>query len=362
LWFEEQPNAKQRYSVPADFRCQVFSISARNISIDIKGRLYLRLGTIVRAANLLVANPSQFVRKIADRLVPLPARPIGRTLASGYMSASAVNIKQAVRSAVPTRVWNWLRVLRIRYTILASRRRRERHNYGGFSLNVEIGDPIGRGWYDHDWPELPEVAVLRRYGLRPGATVFDVGAHQCIVAMMLSKVVEPGLVVAVEGNRYNASVGRRNVESNGIGNLRVIHGAGGAKSGTVTFTENWNGQVNSGAPDAGSVQVRCYTIDELSRLFGRPQVLFIDVEGYEGEVLVGASDTLSSFPDCFVEVHVGAPLETFGATAETILAFFPAEHYRLFVRIAEDEQFRELQAGEITPKVRFFLLAIARVF
>jgi hypothetical protein len=61
-------------------------------------------------------------------------------------------------------------------------------------------------------------------------------------------------------------------------------------------------------------------------------------------------------------VHVGAPLETFGATAETILAFFPAEHYRLFVRIAEDEQFRELQAGEITPKVRFFLLAIARVF
>lgn len=266
-----------------------------------------------------------------------------------------------IRSAVPTRTWNWLRVLSIRYTIFTSSKQREQHNYGGFLLNVEIGDPIGRGWYDHDWEELPEVTFLKQYGLQPGATVFDVGAHQCVVAMMLSKIVEPGLVVAVEGNGYNASVGKRNVESNGIGNLQVIHGAGGAKPGTITFSENWNGEVNSGAPDVGSVQVRCYTIDELSRMYGTPQVLFIDVEGYEREVLNGASETLSSLPDCFVEVHIGK-IEHFGATAESILTYFPTNHYRLFVRVEEEEDtFREIQAGDPLPSIRFFLLAVARV-
>jgi hypothetical protein len=71
--------------------------------------------------------------------------------------------------------------------------------------------------------------------------------------MVFSKIVEPGLVVALEGNGYNAAVGKRNVESNGIENLRVIHGAAGGTSGTISFSENWNGEVNSGSPEVGSV-------------------------------------------------------------------------------------------------------------
>jgi FkbM family methyltransferase len=271
-----------------------------------------------------------------------------------------VNIKQVGRSVLPVRVWNLLRVLRIRSTILTAPKRRVQHNYCGSELSVEIADPLGRGWYDHDWPELPEVTILKQYGLRPGATVFDVGAHQCVVAMVLSKAVAPGLVVAVEGNGYNASVGMRNVKSNNIDNVRVLHGAGGSKSGTVTFSENWNGNVSDGSPDVGSQQVRCYTIDELSSLYGAPQVLFIDVEGYEREVLDGAKETMASFPDCFVEVHIGK-IENYGATAEIIVAYFPRERYRLYVRIEEEEEaFRELEAGDALPNVRFFLLAIAR--
>ena len=269
-------------------------------------------------------------------------------------------MKQVVRSAVPLRAWNWLRVLRIRYTILTSRKRRERHVYGDIALTVELGDPLAVGWYGRDWPEPGEITFLRQYGLKPGATVFDVGAHQSVIAMILARIVEPGLVVSVEGNGYNAAVGQRNVESNGIGNLRALHGAGGSKSGTITFNENWNGQVNTGSLDVGSTQVRCYTIDELSRLYGQPQVLFIDVEGFEGEVLDGASETLSSFPDCFVEVHIGK-LENYGARAESILAYFSTDHYRLFVRVEEyEETFRELQPGDTLPDVRFFLLAIAK--
>ena len=272
-----------------------------------------------------------------------------------------MGVKQVVRSVVPVQAWNWLRVMRIRSINLASPKRHERHTYGGFPFTVEIGDPIARGWYDQGWAETPEVAFLRQYGLQPGATVFDLGAHQCVVAMVFSKIVEPGLVVALEGNGYNAAVGKRNVEANGIKNLRVIHGAAGGTSGTITFSETWNGEVNSGSPAVGSVEVRSYTVDELSRLYGPPKVLFIDVEGYEREVLNGASNTLSLFPDCFIEVHIGK-LEKYGTNAETILTYFPREHYNLFVRIEEEEEtFREFHPGDALPNVRFFLIAIAKV-
>ena len=60
---------------------------------------------------------------------------------------------------------------------------------------------MGAGWYDHDWPELPEIALLKQHGLRPGARVFDIGAHQGVVALMLSKTVGPeGFVLAVEAS------------------------------------------------------------------------------------------------------------------------------------------------------------------
>ena len=271
-----------------------------------------------------------------------------------------MGIKEVIRSVVPAGTWDWLRVLRVRFTILTARPRWERHNFGGVMLDVELGDPIARGCYDHDSPELPELRFLKQYGLQPGATVFDIGAHQCVIAMMIAKVVEPGLVLAVEGNGYNASVGKRNKERNGISNLEVIHGAGGSKPGEINFSENWNGQVNLGSPDVGNVKVRCYTIDELSRLYGAPQVLFIDVEGFEGEVLTGANETLTTFPDCFVEVHVGK-MENYHVDPESIVAYFSREHYRLYWRIDEEgEVFRELQEGDPLPNVRFFLVAVAK--
>jgi FkbM family methyltransferase len=227
-------------------------------------------------------------------------------------------------------------------------------------LTVEVNDPMARGWYTHDWEELSEMTFLKRYSLQPGAIVFDVGAHQCVVAMMLANIVKPGLVVAVEGNGYNASVGKRNAERNHFRNLEVLHGAGGATPGEITFSENWNGQVNLNGPDVGNVKVRCYSIDELSQLYGTPQVLFIDVEGFESDVLMGANKTLATFPDCFVEVHIGK-LENYGVDAAKILSYFSREHYRLYWKLdREKEEFEEFLTSTPMPTERFFLLAIAR--
>jgi FkbM family methyltransferase len=267
-------------------------------------------------------------------------------------------MKQVIKAVVPKPLWNRLRMLRMRYTRASYRRRRVRHDYGGYQLEVELIDPMGAGWYDHDWPELPEIALLKQHGLRPGARVFDIGAHQCVVAMMLSKTVGPqGFVLAVEASPENCQAGERNRELNAIDNCRILHAAGAAQSGTLTFNRGTNGQVDDGTGEWGQIEVDAYSVDDLANQFGAPDVLFIDVEGFECELLRGAQKTLAGRPDCFVEVHVNAGLQKFGGSVSQVLNLFP-QGYEFFAAVP-DHPCAALKEDSAVLLDRFFLVAIA---
>jgi FkbM family methyltransferase len=251
-----------------------------------------------------------------------------------------------------------MRVWRVNYMRSRFQRRRVRHNYGGHLLEVELVDPMGAGWYDHETPELPEIELLKEHGLRPGAKVFDIGAHQCVVAMVLAKTVGPeGFVLAVEANSENYAAGEKNRKLNGIENCKVLHAAGAAQSGTLTFNRGTNGQVDDGTGQWGQVQVDAYSVDDLAARFGDPDVLFIDVEGFECELLRGARRTLGRGPDCFVEVHVNAGLEKFGGSVAEVLNLFPPGY--TFFAAVPDGHFAPFQPGSTLTLDRFFLVAIA---
>ncbi len=268
-----------------------------------------------------------------------------------------MSMKQVVKSMVPKPLWNQLRMLRLRYTLASYKRRRVRHNYGGNEFEIELADPMGAGWYDRDWPELAEIALLKQHGLRPGARVFDIGAHQCVVALMLSKAVGPeGSVLAVEANPENCAAGEQNRKLNGIENCQILHAAGAAQSGTVIFNRGQNGHMDDGSGDWGQMEVKAFSIDDLASQHGAPAVLFIDVEGYECELLRGALKTLAAKPDCFIEVHVGAGLEKFGGSVKQLLSFFPPQ-YRFLVAPPEGA-FTPLCEDSAVLKERFFLVAI----
>jgi FkbM family methyltransferase len=215
------------------------------------------------------------------------------------------------------------------------------HTYGGRRFSVHITDMMGRSWYDHEWATPAEIRELRERGrLADGARVFDIGAHQGVVAMMLAGIVGPsGEVIAVEATPHNADVARRNAELNGLSQLRVLHGAGADASGTLRFSPRMNGHVAGDAE--ASVAVRAVTIDELAAEHGAPDVLFVDVEGYELHVLRGARRTLEAHrPDLFVEVHMGEGLERFG-TAADLLSLIPCD-YEILVSRSEEGPYRPL--------------------
>jgi len=254
-----------------------------------------------------------------------------------------------------------LRLARVWSSVHFYRERKVTHVYGGFPLSVWLTDPLAQGWYDADWAELPEIAMLKTGRLKPGARVFDLGAHQCVVAMMLSRIVgSEGQVVALEANPHNADVGERNRALNDIAQLKILHGAAARDSGTIEFGKGLNGAVVGNQRDWGLQRVRAYSVDELAREFGRPDVLFIDVEGFECEVLKGARETLQERPDVFIEVHSGCGLERLGGSYEEILKTFPTDNYQLFSAAADSPEFMPLKDASTFPEKRFFLVALTR--
>jgi FkbM family methyltransferase len=236
-----------------------------------------------------------------------------------------------------------------------------RHNYGGFNLGVHLSDPIAEEWYDRDWIECPEIAFLRKHRLKPGCKVFDIGAHQCVVALMLARIVGlAGFVLAVEANPHNADVGEKNKEINKTQQLHVLHAAIAAKADKLIISELLNSAVDDGTSGLGRIEVSALSIDDLTRSYGTPDVLFIDVEGFEHEAMKGAKETLKARPDCFVEVHTQGGLEEYGGSVDSVISFFPESDYRLFMASEDQREFVSFARNSPLAKKRFFLIAIGR--
>jgi FkbM family methyltransferase len=251
------------------------------------------------------------------------------------------------------------------YKIATYRNRIVRHSYCGHQFAVALEDPVAEDWYDHDWPVMPELACLSRSRLGQGARVFDLGAHQGVVALMLSRFVgSDGQVVAVESERHNFEVAVRNRDLNEVRNLEILHAAGGATEGSLYFRGGLNGTVASRGR-VGLARVPALTVDGLAGRFGVPDVVFVDVEGFEQEVLRGAVDILAGGrTDFFVEVHVGYGLEDFGGSARSVLEHFDPGRFQLLVSPArselEDYRFGALEDHLDLLANRFFLIALAK--
>jgi FkbM family methyltransferase len=155
--------------------------------------------------------------------------------------------------------------------------------------------------------------ALRRL-LKPGDVFVDIGAHFGIWSSLAAELVGPaGTVIACEPSPAFQTL-QANLGSN---NARVHQVALGSKTATVRFHaqgDATSGSVNPGvtalnreySPDVPitEVEVAMTTIDTLiSQENFRPAVVKIDVEGYELEVLKGASRALSQGTTWIIEIH-----------------------------------------------------------
>lgn len=274
-------------------------------------------------------------------------------------------LRRSLRRILPYRAVAALNAVWAEYSFRTFKPRVARHKYGAYEFQVELIDFDGALWLDKDLDEnaFAEITLLKQNKLGPGAKVFNIGANQCIQAMILAREVKPdGFVWAIEPNRRNVQAGVKNCELNDINNVRLIEAAASSACGKIRFNNAMNGHVAISQSEAGTRLVEMVTVDDLTAKLGAPDVVYIDVEGFECEVLEGAKSTLASHtPDCFIEVHLQTGLERYGGSLEGVLSFFPSSRYSLFYSNGCDGVFRRVEPNVALPEKRFYLVALSQV-
>ena len=167
--------------------------------------------------------------------------------------------------------------------------------------------------------------------MRTRRRLLDVGACHGIFALAFAHGRPEARAVAVEPSAAAYSILAENLRLGGLDNVVARQVACGAASGTLRMRQTWHhlealpaaagGAHGAGAGEAGAiVTVPMQSIDELcAELDFHPDLVKIDVEGYELAVLGGARATLGRHrPHLFLELHPPWLRDLGGSVAEVV--------------------------------------------
>lgn len=165
----------------------------------------------------------------------------------------------------------------------------------GAGLLIEI-DPSAEKYY---WTGTYEAQVQEAIVqlLKPGAVMWDVGAHSGFHTALASRIVgRVGQVVAFEPLLTNLARLRRTIELNGLQNVVVRPLAVSESSGVATFhvaASSSMGSLVALGNSAATFEVGTTTLDSELASLRAPAVVKLDIEGAEMAAFRGASELLS---------------------------------------------------------------------
>lgn len=267
-----------------------------------------------------------------------------------------MTIRTALAPLIPSRVFSRLQQLKAEIAIRNYTPRDVEHTYGQHRLSVHLHDPLAAAWYDRDWKRPAEFALLEASRLTSGALVFDIGAHQCVMAMLLAKDVGPqGHVIAVEPTPFNVQIGRINLQANRVDNVTIVESMLGSsnRGGIISFQLNAVAQPGQ----AFGREVRSITLDDLIDEFGVPAVIYLDIEGFEAEILGTADHLLGTPIDWCVELHGDEVLRRFGASNGAIVRKYLSNGFRVTI-ITEQQAIFQVDRHQCVPSGRCHIVAV----
>ena len=165
-----------------------------------------------------------------------------------------------------------------------------------YKMYLDLFDPgISRSLILFSEREIDHKIILEKI-LKPGMTVFDIGANVGYYALMeLDLIGSSGKLLAIEPSPNNIELLNRNLILNNYFDINVINGAVSDISSTREFFlsdfSNLNTFHNVGTGvkhlSGKKINVKTYTVPDLAKKYGKPDLIRMDVEGHEVEVLNG---------------------------------------------------------------------------
>jgi len=155
--------------------------------------------------------------------------------------------------------------------------------------------------------------------LRPGDTVIDVGANIGVLSLLASRLVGPsGRVLAIEAHPRTYAALLNNLKRNPATNVSQVNIAVGPEPGTVRFSDRQDDDWNKVEHDSGTLEVEVKPLDDVCAGYNHIDVLKIDVEGFELQVLKGATEVLER-TDCVLLECWSEHTKGFGYTPNDLI-------------------------------------------
>jgi len=225
--------------------------------------------------------------------------------------------------------------------------------YENYRFRFYVGTREGQEWYGRFVdtrlykPVAAELAWLAR-AVAPGDVVADVGAHHAYFALLMGNWVGAGgRVFAFECLPDNADIAMRNVLLNEVTNVEIIRKAVGAQAGTIEIVNNSGGALGPRNPGVEVLPVEMIALDDF--FTGRvPDLLKIDVEGFEYEVLKGASRCLEARPKIALEFHCFQYTDP-SAHVARVLELLPTEGYEFKIAFEAGDELVDYQVTRDSP-------------
>ncbi len=193
---------------------------------------------------------------------------------------------------------------------------------------TDVGDYVQRPMFFLGEYE-PETTRLFRRLAHPGWTVLDVGANVGYFSVVAANLGTPGSrVVAFEPHPQLADMIAQSIPLNPNLNITLERAACGDRSGMMALHLSPQDRNNGLStlrtdifPDAPTVQVPVLRLDDYCTEYDlRPDLLKIDVEGFEAQVLRGAGwiidDRVPSWVLCEITPERDDPYELIGLMRE----------------------------------------------
>jgi FkbM family methyltransferase len=184
-----------------------------------------------------------------------------------------------------------------------------------------------KAWYDTPaWDEDIELISMFRM-IKPGATVFDLGASHGSYAVFLAKMAGPGgTVYAFEPFEFNADFIRFNARLNNV-DIQVFEVALSDRAGDSHARILTQCIADSEGTDL--IPIRLDTLNNYAHL--KPDFLKIDIEGAEIDALKACDKILRLRPNIHLEVHCEF-YPRFGYTVKDLVDLLPVEDYLVYIK------------------------------
>jgi FkbM family methyltransferase len=171
-------------------------------------------------------------------------------------------------------------------------------------LNKGLRRRGGLGWLPFESQDSPELRFWKSLDFQD-QVVYDIGAFHGLLTIFFARKAR--LVVAWEPNSRNRKRLAENVRLNDFRNVVIRpYGLSSEPSqATMTFDPLVPGRASIDRSMAGGAEHEVVEIRMLDQEEGldRPDLIKIDVEGYELNVLEGGLRTLTGRPRLFLEMH-----------------------------------------------------------